>query len=158
MKRQLSLRIRTQNGQQHKKNEARPTRRSAYTWHWSMKCKKYPLFSIVVVMNIAAVLCVCWRSTVHSGLSPAKKYHKQLPVGPFAQYLWEIFLFPPTLHADFAKHPKNKRHYGWKRFKVWRRKKREPQALKCSWRKLTEKYIEPGRLNGVFVKGACTCT
>ena len=58
-------------------------------------------------MKTAAVLFICWRSTVHSVISPAEKYHKTNAylVGPFV--LWEVLsVVSPTLHAVFTKHPK----------------------------------------------------
>ena len=84
------------------KNEARPPRRLAYTWRCSKKCERLQPFRNVV-------LCVCWRSTFHNVISPAEKYHKSLPRGPVCSISMRgSLLFPPTLHAVFAKHSKTR--------------------------------------------------
>ena len=90
------------------KNEARPHRRLVYTWHCSKKCEKLQPFSSVVIKS-AAVLCICWRSTVHNAISPAEQNHKCLPRGLVRSISMRgALLFPPTLHAFFAKHPKTR--------------------------------------------------
>ena len=66
------------------KNEARPHRRLVYTWHCSKKCEKLQHFSSLCCRHedCTAVLCICWRSTVHSVISVAQQCHKCLPRGP----------------------------------------------------------------------------
>ena len=154
----------------------RPPRRLAYTWHCSKKCEKLQPFSSVVIKS-AAVLCICWRSTVHNAISPAEQNHKCLPRGLVRSISMRgALLFPPTLHAFFAKHSKTRKkklktvrflatlHAFLAKHSKTRRKKKlktvqflaekkiRPQTFKCSWRKLT-KNTEPGRLDGVFVRG-----
>ena len=79
-------------------NEARPPGH----WHipdtsFSKKRERLQPFSSVV-MKTAAVLCISWRSTVHSVISPSEKYYKTnaYTVGPFDQYLrGALCCFPP---------------------------------------------------------------
>ena len=135
------------------RNEAGPPRRLAYTWPCGQKCEKLQPFSSIGVMEAAAVRCTCWRSTVHSAISPAENYHKYLPRGPVSSRSTRgaLCCFCPSC-MRFCEASRNKKRYGWKRFNVLS-EKNATETLKHSWRKLTKNTFELGRLNGVFLRG-----
>ena len=102
--RRLSIRNTAHNGQHEKWSET-----ALPGTNCSRKCERLQHFSNVV-MKTAAVPCICWRSTVHIVISPVEKNCKTnaYPVGPVAQYLWEVLsVVSPTLHV-LTKHPKTR--------------------------------------------------
>lgn len=94
----LRVRNRSQNGQQHEQWD-RPPRRLAYTY-----------------LHDSAALS--WRVLLYYAYADGSQFTvssplldnitNPYPVGPFAQYLWEVcsLLFPAKFRAVFAKHAK----------------------------------------------------
>ena len=90
------------------KNEARPPRRLAYTWHCSKTFQQYCRHE------------ECFFCATHiyadgpqfSVMSPAEKYHKTNAylVGPFAQYLCEVLsVVSSHVTCGFCETSKNKK-------------------------------------------------
>ena len=61
-------------------------------------------------------------------------------------------LFPPTLHAAFAKHPK-RRNTKAENGLIFGREKNKTSDFEMWLTKAHKKLFEPGRLNGVFLRG-----
>ena len=137
------------------KNESRPPRRLEIgDWHipgTAVRNAKCYNLSADVVMKSAAVLCMCWRSKVHSAISPAEKYY---PFDPFAHISLRgaLCCFLPRYMRFFAKHPKTRHKQGWKRLNFWPEKNKTP-FIEMQLTKAQKKYFEPGRLNVVFSRG-----
>ena len=98
----------------------------------SMKCGKAQLSSSVVMT--AGVLCMCWRSTVHSVISPAEKDHNYLPRGPVRSISTRVVLccFLPHYTRFLRNTQKQETTRKLKTVQFLVEKKLRPQTLKCS--------------------------
>ena len=107
------------------KNEARLTRRLAYTWHSVVRnTKRYNLSKVLSRLLLCYAYAGGQQFTMPSPLlkNVTNAYYAYL-VGPFAEYLWEV-LCVVSSHVTFffAKHPKT-RNIRLKTVQCWAEKK-----------------------------------
>ena len=107
--RKLSVTNTAQNGQHGKWIEAAQEIGMYLALYSGKKCEKSQPCSGVVVMKTAAELCVCWRSTVHSVISPAEKYHNCLPRGPIRSISLRFSVVSSHATCGFCETSENKK-------------------------------------------------
>ena len=126
------------------KNEARPPRRLETPGTVVSNAKRYTCQQRCRHEDrTVVVLYICWRSIIHSAISPAEKDHKCLPRGPacFKSMRGVLCcLRPRHIHAVLVKHTKTRNTSAANGSIFGREKSNTPN-------------VEPSRLNGVFWKG-----
>ena len=132
------------------KNEARPPRRLAYTWHCVVRnAKSYNLSALLSSWRLL-LYYACADGPQFSVISPAEKCRKCLPRGPARSISKRGALcFSSHVTRGFRNIQKQET-IRLKAVQLLADKNTRSQTLKCSWRKLT-KII--WRLNGVVLRG-----
>ena len=105
-------------------------------------------------MKTAAVLHVLMVHSSHSVISRAEKYHKCRLRGPARSISIRgaFCCFLPHYMRDFAKHPKTKNYKAETGSIFGRAKNKNPNFEMCLT-KTHKNHFEPGRINGVFLRG-----
>ena len=119
----------------------------AHTWNCSKKCETLQHFSSVVN---TAVLCTCWRSTVHSVVSPAEKYRNCPPCGPVRSISTRSALCLLARYMRFLLNIQ-KQEIRPKTVHLWVEEKKR-NRLRNVIDKISQKYFEPRRLIAVFLR------